>query len=141
MKKFGKFLAFIGVAGAAVAGFWYFLERSEKGYCSCKCDGGDETGEAKSEEERSYVSLDTTAERIAEAEAAAKRTLKETVKSVAQDMKQKAEDAAKGVGLVKDAETASSFAFESFDKAKETVKEAAEYVKEVVDDAAKKDEQ
>lgn len=123
MKKFGKFLAFIGIVGAAVAGFWYFLDKSGEGEyyscnCKCKCKDDDESDE---EVERAYVSLDTSEEKMAEAEAVAKRTLKETVKSVAMDMKQKAEDAAKGIGIVKDEEkkAASDFEFESFDEAKE----------------------
>lgn len=121
MKKFGKFLAFIGIAGAAVAGFWYFLEKSSEGeYYSCNCKDADDADD-EVETERSYVSLDTSEEKMAEAEAAAKRSLKETVKSVAMDMKQKAEDAAKGIGIVKDEEkeNASDFSFESFDEAVE----------------------
>ena len=129
MKKTGKLLAFIGIAGAAVAGFWYFLDRSKKDeYYACEKDEKDEAEDKEEETKREYVSLDTSEEKLAEAEAAAKRSLKETVKSVAMDMKQKAEDAAKGIGIVKDEDkdNASDFAFESFDDAKEPTFEADE---------------
>lgn len=123
MKNLGKVLAFIGVAGAAVAGLLYFLDRKKQDELFAdELDDEEEEVAGSANEERTYVSLDTSEEIAKEAEAAAKRSLKETVKSVAQDMIQKAEDAAKGVGLVKDEEEkdeANDFAFESFDKKEE----------------------
>lgn len=122
MKKIGKIIAFVGVAGAAVAGLLYFLDRKkEDELFADDFEDDDEENIDSANAERTYVSLDTTEEELIEAEAAAKKSLKETVKSVAQDMKQKAEDAAKGVGLVKDEEKseANDFAFENFDKKEE----------------------
>ena len=122
MKKISKIIAFVGVAGAAVAGLLYFLDRKKEDELFAD-DFEDyyEENIDSANAERTYVSLDTTEEELIEAEAAAKKSLKETVKSVAQDMKQKAEDAAKGVGLVKDEEKseANDFAFENFDKKEE----------------------
>jgi len=119
MKKLLKFVAFVAAAGAAVAGLMYFLDRKKQDEFFLEDDELDANPAADAE--RTYVSLDTAEEEAIEAEAAAKKSLKETVKSVAQDMKQKAEDAAKGVGLVKSEEKneASDFAFESFDKKEE----------------------
>ena len=138
MKKLAKILGVITVAGAAVAGFWYFLDRKnadEEEFLDLNED--DTKDEAPAE--RAYVSLDTSSEDAAEAEAVAKRSLKETVKSVAEDMKQKAEDAAKGVGVVAKEvkETASDFAFKAFDKAD---KEDAEEAEEKADKEAEKEE-
>lgn len=139
MKKIGKLIAFMGITGAAVAGFLYFLDRKKEDEYLNSFD--DELDEEEAEEpvERSYVSLDTSEEKIAEAEAIARKSLKEAVKSVAQDMKQKAEDIAKGVGVVKDSAEigeASDFAFESFDKAEEAVKADAEEAEEEAEEKA-----
>ena len=121
MKKIGKIIAFVGVAGVAVAGLLYFLDRKNEDELFADEFEDDEEAMDSANEERTYVSLDTSEEEAMEAEIAAKKSLKETVKSVAQDMKQKAEDAAKGVGLVKDEEKneANDFAFENFDKKEE----------------------
>ena len=55
MKSFGKFLTFVGVTGAAVAGLWYFLEvNKDKSYA--EADGASDTDDSSNE--RSYVSLD-----------------------------------------------------------------------------------
>ncbi len=135
MKGFGKFITFVGVTGAALAGLWYFCEMNNK-KCSCSCDGDSDSAEEKAGE-RSYVSLDPelkdAAEDIREAAADAKDTLKKAVKSAAQDIMAKAEDAAKGVGLVKDDKKTSEFEFEDFDKTAKKVKKAA---KDAVDEVA-----
>ena len=127
MKGFGKFVTFVGITGAALAGLWYFCEMNKDKACPCDADKDDE-GEGS---ERSYVSLDPefkedvkevaddvkkTAEDIKEAAADGKNTLKKAVKSAAQDIMTKAEDAARGVGLVKDKKETSDFEFEDFDK-------------------------
>jgi len=120
MKNIWKILAFVGAAGAAVAGLLYFLDRKnqDRFFEEELLDDEEDEVVTSSNEERTYVSLDTTEEDAVAAEAAAKKSLKETVKSVAQDMKQKAEDAAKGIGIVKDEEKseANDFAFKSFDE-------------------------
>lgn len=128
MKGFGKFVTFVGIAGAALAGLWYWCETNKK--CSCNAEGEDvECGEGDTE--RSYVSLDPDikedvkevaeaagkmAKDAAEAVSDNKDTLKKAVKSAAQDIMTKAEDAARGVGLVKDEKKTSDFEFEDFDK-------------------------
>ena len=150
MKGFGKFVTFVGVAGAALAGLWYFCEvNKEKCEACADTEGAD--GEAVTKKnERSYVSLDPelkesakrvakevksevgkAAEEIKETAVEGKDTLKKAVKSAAQDIMAKAEDAAKGVGLVKDDKKTTDFEFEDFDKASEKVKDA-------VDEAASK---
>ena len=128
MKGLGKFITFVGVTGAALAGLWYFCEMNKDKTCPCEGSNDDE-GEGS---ERSYVSLDPefkedvkdvaddvkkAAEDIKEAAADGKNTLKKAVKSAAQDIMTKAEDAARGVGLVKDKKETSDFEFEDFDKA------------------------
>ncbi len=143
MKGFGKFLTFVGVTGAALAGLWYFCETNKDKTCSCSCDDEEGTTSAKSKE-RSYVSLDPeikeevaenlkdaagkvekAAKEAKDAAAEGKETLKKAVKSAAHDIMTKAEDAARGVGLVKDDKKTSDFEFEDFDKAADKVKKAA----------------
>ena len=72
-----------------------------------KEDLADATGKAKK-----------AAKEIKEAATDAKATMKKAVKSAAQDIMSKAEDKARGVGLVKDEKEASEFEFEDFDKGK-----------------------
>lgn len=139
MKGFGKFITFVGVTGAALAGLWYFCEMN-KSKCECSCDGEDDAEDNKAGE-RSYVSLDPeikeAAENIKESVSDGKDTLKKAVKSAAQDIMAKAEDAAKGVGLVKDGKKTSEFEFEDFDKAAKKAKKAVSKAADAVDDAAK----
>ncbi len=139
MKGFGKFITFVGITGAALAGLWYFCE-TNKDKSECKCDGDPDEAFDKGKE-RSYVSLDPelkeAAEDIRETVKDGKDTLKKAVKSAAQDIMAKAEDAAKGVGLVKDQKDTSDFEFEDFDKASKKVKKAAENAVDSVKDAAK----
>lgn len=139
MKGFGKFVTFVGVTGAALAGLWYFFEvNKDKSYA--EADGASDTDDSSNE--RSYVSLDPeikeelkedvrkvadgakkaaedvkkATEDIKDNAAGNKDTLKKAVKSAAQDIIAKAEDAAKGVGLVKEEKKTSDFEFEDFDK-------------------------
>ena len=138
MKGFGKFVTFVGITGAALAGLWYFCEMN-KDKCECACDGDGEEASDKGKE-RSYVSLDPemkeAAEDVKEAVKDGKETLKKAVKSAAQDIMSKAEDAAKGVGLVKDGKKTSDFEFEDFDKAAKKAKKSAEKAADAVKDAA-----
>ena len=127
MKAFGKFVTFVGITGAALAGLWYFCEVNKDR--TCPCDAGDDGEEGAAE--RSYVSLDPelkedvkdvaedvkkTAEDLKEAAESGKNTLKKAVKSAAHDIMTKAEDAARGVGIVKEKKETSDFEFEDFDK-------------------------
>ena len=147
MKGFGKFVTFVGITGAALAGLWYFCEMNKDKSCECPCDG-DDTKENDNGKERSYVSLDpekgeelkAAANEVKEAVSDGKDTLKKAVKSAAQDIMTKAEDAARGVGLVKDGKKTSDFEFEDFDKtakkAKKTAEKAVENVADKIEDAA-----
>lgn len=141
MKKFGKFLTFVTVTGAAAAGLMYFLDKRESGKCQCPCDDNDEDDFVNEEEvkkERSYVKLNPeikeTIEETKEALNEGKETLKKAVKSAAQDIMAKAEDAAKGVGLVKEDKEMSDFEFEDFDSVKEEVKDTIDEAAENVAD-------
>lgn len=132
MKGFGKFVTFVGITGAALAGLWYFCETNKD---RCTCDAGSDSEDGtKDSKERSYVSLDpefeddakkvaqdvkAAAGDIAKAAESGKKSLKKAIKSVANDMKTKAEDAANGVGVVKDDKKTSDFEFEHFDEAAE----------------------
>lgn len=108
MKKLGRIIAFVGVAGAALAGLWYFLDNVNKAESSCD----DEEEDGVKEEERSYVSLDPTDD-----ESEDKQTLKKVVADAVKDTQAKAECEADGVGVVKEeaAEKANDFEFKSFD--------------------------
>ncbi len=145
MKGFGKFVTFVGITGAALAGLWYFCEMNkDKCECSCDTDDADAADAGEAGKERSYVSLDPElkegAEELKENVKDGKETLKKAVKSAAQDIMSKAEDAAKGVGLVKDGKKAGDFEFEDFDKAAKKAKKSAEKavdeIKDAVSDAA-----
>ena len=132
MKGFGKFVTFVGVTGAALAGLWYFCEVNKDKCPSCSCDDDTEgASESKKSSERSYVSLDpelkekskkiaddvkVVAEEVKDVVGDGKDTLKKAVKSAAQDIIKKGEEAAKGVGLVKENKKTSDFEFEDFDK-------------------------
>ncbi|MCR5302141.1 MAG: hypothetical protein K6E49_06835 [Lachnospiraceae bacterium] len=145
MKGFGKFITFVGVTGAALAGLWYWYDTNNKSKSESKeCDCDSKEGDS----ERSYVSLDPdikedvkevaeAAEKMAKDAAEAvsdnRETLKKAVKSAAQDIMTKAEDAARGVGLVKDEKKTSDFEFADFDKAQEKAEKAAEDVASKID--------
>ena len=113
MKKIGKIMAFVGVAGAALAGLWYFLDNVKK--CDCDCNEEEETETKK--DERSYVSLEPTEEELAED----KESLKKAVVDAVKETQAKAEEAAEGLGVVTEetAEKANDFEFKSFDESKE----------------------
>ncbi|MBQ6574884.1 MAG: hypothetical protein IJL90_02120 [Lachnospiraceae bacterium] len=145
MKSFGKFITFVGITGAALAGLWYFCDTNSK---KCECSSDDDGNDSKGGE-RSYVSLDPeeavdkakdVAKDLAEAGRDGKETLKKAVKSAAQDIMTKAEDAARGVGIVKDDKKTSDFEFEDFDKtagkAKKAAGEAAEDLKDKAESVA-----
>ncbi len=122
MKKLMKVLAFIAVAGAAVAGFWYFLFRTENDE-TIQCGEKSDDEEAQEEIKREYVSLDTSIEAATEAFSAAKETMKKNVKEVAENLKKKAEEKAENLGIVKceEEKAASEFEFQAFES-EETAK-------------------
>ena len=139
MKGFGKFVTFVGITGAALAGLWYFCETSkDRTVADIAGDDNEGAGDGK---ERSYVSLDPefkdeakkvaddvkeAAEDIAKAAETGRKSLKKAIKSVANDMMTKAEDAKSGVGLVKEDKKTSDFEFEDFGHAAEEAEEKAE---------------
>lgn len=113
MKKIGKLLAFIGVSGAALAGLWYFIDVTKKTREFEEADAADvDDEEEKTEAEpRSYVSINDDDE-VSESD---KEVLKKTVASAVSESIAKAEEAADGIGIVKEEKDASDFTFESFD--------------------------
>lgn len=110
MKKFGKLLAFVTVAGAAVAGLWYFLDNT-KVYEEDDFEDEDADDEVKEEEERAYVSLDPV---VADEDKAA---LEKAVTSAVKESIAKAEETADGVGVVKEdvEKKVSGFEFKSLE--------------------------
>lgn len=117
-KKLGKFLAFAAIAGAAAAGVYYYLNKKEEKPCDCEDDFDDdienffddEKEKAASNANREYVSLNKST-----ATDSAKDALKNAVMETAAELKEKAAEAADGVGLVKDAtKEAAEFAFKEF---------------------------
>lgn len=113
MKKIIKLVTFVGLAGAALAGLWYFLdsrnEEVEEEDLAC-----DETKDEEEATERSYVSIN--ADSTSDKEALAKAVTDAVKESIA-----KADEKAEGLGVVKDdsAEKANDFEFKSFDEKKE----------------------
>ncbi len=110
-KKFSKFLAFATLAGVAAAGIYYYLNKKDDTHCNCKDDDietffDDEKEKAASN--REYVSLNKSA-------SDSKETIKNVVTEAAEELKEKAAEAADGVGIVKDAsKEASEFSFQEF---------------------------
>ena len=146
MTSFGKFITFVGITGAALAGLWYWCETNNK-CTTCSADGDDDE-KSSADSERSYVSLDPDlsenvkdiadkAEKAvkdaAEVVSDNKETLKKAVKSAAQDIMTKAEDAARGVGLVKEDKKTSDFEFEDFDGEEKEAKDAAKSTASTID--------
>ena len=92
MKGFGKFITFVGVTGAALAGLWYFCE-TNKDKCACSCDGDDEGSDTKKgNNERSYVSLDPEL----------KEEVAEEIKDVSGKIEKAAKEAAKAASSLAD---------------------------------------
>lgn len=113
MSKLGKILTFVGISGAALAGFWYFLDTNKK--AKREYDEYDDFDDEEEEEEdlfedRTYVSLDT------DGASASSDALKRVVTEAVNDMTAKEEEEAEGVGLVKEETDTKDFEFESFDK-------------------------
>lgn len=108
-KKFGKFLVFSAIIGAAAAGVYYYLNReeSEEGIKPDFAKDVDSFFENK--KAREYVSLDKA---VSEEN---KEALKTAVEQVAEDIKDKAEQAAENIGIVRDdSAEAADFAFKEF---------------------------
>lgn len=110
MKKLGRLITFVGVAGAALAGLWYFIDTTKK---VRQEEDDTKTSEPEAEKEpRSYVSI--TPEECACQSELDKESLKKNVTSAVEETIAKAEEVADGIGVVKDQAT-SDFEFKSFD--------------------------
>jgi len=114
MKKFLKLLGFVTVAGAAVAGLWYFLDNTRE-YDDDDFeeeDDDEEDAEEEVKEERAYVSLDPVAEEEN------KSALEKAVTSAVKETIAKAEETADGVGVVKEEaeKKVSGFEFKSLEE-------------------------
>ncbi len=114
--KFGKFLAFTAIAGAACAAVYYVL--GDK-----KVETFDENGSSdffEKKPDREYVSLNTdeikeAAGELKEKAGEAKDAILGKLSEAAAEIKEKAQEAAEGVGLVKDsAKETEDFEFEDF---------------------------
>lgn len=116
MKKLGRLLTFIGVSGAALAGLWYFIDTTKKARECEECSKEDNEEATPEVEPHSYVSLDPEDITVSEED---KESLKKNVASAVTETIAKAEEAADGVGVVKEDTKTSDFAFESFDEKKE----------------------
>ena len=121
-SKFGKFLALTTLAGAACAAVYYFISNGEKNRLSA--DSDKETGDFfENTPSREYVSLNNDAP--AQDTAGTKATLTQKLGEVANELKEKAQEVADGIGLYKKSEAETSdFEFEEFDN--ETEAEAEE---------------
>ena len=114
--KFGKFLAFTAVAGAACAAVYYVL--GDKKEEILDDNGSSDFFEKKPE--REYVSLNTdeikeAAGELKDKAVEAKDVILGKLSEAAAEIKEKAQEAAEGVGLVKDSDKETEdFEFEEF---------------------------
>lgn len=117
-SKFGKFLAFTALTGAACAAVYYVLGNKKDMSFDPDENGADDLFEKK--EGREYVSLNgedikEAAEELKDKAEKTKEVLKEKITEAATEMKEKAKEAAEGVGLVKDEDKdAEEFEFDDF---------------------------
>ena len=109
MKKLIKFITLIGLAGAAIAGFWYFLDSRNNNISEDSKE--DEAEEKDDAGERSYVSIKTEEE-------CKKEALTKAVTDAVKDTIAKADEEAEGLGVVKEdmLDKANDFEFKSFDE-------------------------
>ncbi len=133
MSKIGKLITIAGIAGAAGAGVYYYLNKVDKeaadgvevdGVSSTTSDVVDFFKEKKEAvvNSREYIQLNKTAQ-------TAKDTLVKTVKEAAEVIKEKAAEAKDGVGVVADEEEkekAEDFEFEEFEEEAAEVSEQEE---------------
>ncbi|MCR5232659.1 MAG: hypothetical protein K6E53_01945 [Lachnospiraceae bacterium] len=124
-KKFGKFLAFTAVVGAACGAVYYVLGKKNEGEGNNAED--DSSAFFEKNNDREYVSLNSetmneAAEKVSDAvdaakEAAgeAKEAIRNKLNEAARELDEKAKEVAEGVGLVKEKEKdTSDFEFEDF---------------------------
>ncbi len=120
-KKFGKFLAFTAVVGAACGAVYYILGKKDDESVSFADD--DSSDFFVNNNDREYVSLNGEAGEAAEAVKEAAEELKDTasetkevimnkLNEAAEELKEKAQEAADGVGLVKGSDDKDTVEFE-----------------------------
>ena len=135
MSKIGKLITIAGIAGAAGAGVYYYLNKKEEEAANGVEVEGDVVSQTASDvvdffkekkeavvNSREYIQLNKTAQ-------TAKDALIKTVKEAADVILEKKAEAEEGVGVVtedEEKEKAEEFEFEEFeeDAAEETVAEA-----------------
>ncbi len=117
MAKFGKFLVFTALAGAAAAGLYYYLNREEEGPLTGDF-GRDVDNFFENKKNREYVSLDNGP--VDENKAA----MKNVVEQVAEELREKEqEDLKENTGIVRDdSREAADFAFKEFKDEEEPLK-------------------
>lgn len=115
-KKFGKFLAFTALTGAACAAVYYFLGNKKDNTYESEDNGPSDFFEKS----REYVSLNSEdlnekTEELKEKAEETKEVIMNKLNEAAEELKEKAKEAAEGVGLVKDNEKETEeFEFEDF---------------------------
>ena len=108
-KKFGKFLIFTALAGAAAAGVYYFLNREDPDSAASDF-GRDVDNFFESKKNREYVSLNNAGGDEN------KEAMKNVVEQVAEELREKEkEDLAEKTGIIHDdSQEAADFAFKEF---------------------------
>ncbi len=111
MKKLIKFFGYLAVIAGIFAAVYYFLTKDES-----ECLNSDEDSEEFFEKKRlsrEYVSLNTN--ETASAVKDAKETIMQKLDEAAMELKEKAQNIAEGVGLIKDKDPdTEEFEFEEF---------------------------
>ena len=116
-KKFGKFLAFTALTGAACAAVYYILGNKKDVPYDDGDNGSSDFFEKKAD--REYVSLNADelkekTEEIREKAEDTKEVIMNKLNEAAEELKEKAKEAAEGVGLVKEDKETEDFEFEDF---------------------------
>lgn len=117
-KKFGKFLAFTALTGAACAAVYYILGNKKNSADNDGDNGSSDFFEKMAE--REYVSLNSEelkdkAEDLKEKAEDTKEVIMNKLNEAAAELKEKAKEVADGVGLVKDNDKETEdFTFEDF---------------------------
>ncbi len=108
-KKFGKFIFFTALAGAAAAGVYYYLNREDPD-SGVSDFGRDVDNFFESKKNREYVSLGNTGGDEN------KEAMKNVVEQVAEELREKEkEDLAQQTGIIHDeSQEAADFAFKEF---------------------------
>lgn len=108
-KKFGKFLAFTALVGAAAAGVYYYLNREESSEDSTSDFAQDVDNFFENKKAREYVSLNNVASDES------KEALKNAAMQAAEELKDNAWNTEESSGIIRDdSAEAADFAFKEF---------------------------